>query len=355
MNIILIILVFGVIVFFHEFGHFIVAKMNHITVTEFSIGMGPAIFSTKKNGTKYSIRILPLGGYCLMAGEDGEAEDEEGEDENAFGNKPLLARILVIAAGPIFNFILAFIFSIILIHFTGCDPAVITYVEEGSGADLAEIEEGDTILELNGNKIYNYRELLLARQIEDPKADMTFLMQRENGETYRTVVTPMPDEKGVYVLGVKGGYIPSEGIGMDIKYAGLELRYWVKATVTSLKLIFTGHVGGGDIMGPVGVGSQMNEIIEDVKAESGSTKEAVINILLNMLNWCILLSVNLGIMNLLPIPALDGGRLLFLFIEAIRRRKIPQEKEALVNLVGFVILIGIMVVVFFNDIKNVFF
>ena len=100
MNIILIILVFGVIVFFHEFGHFIVAKMNHITVTEFSIGMGPAIFSTKKKETKYSIRILPLGGYCLMAGEDGEAGDEEGEDENAFGNKPILARILVIAAGP---------------------------------------------------------------------------------------------------------------------------------------------------------------------------------------------------------------------------------------------------------------
>lgn len=360
MNIILIILVFGVIVFFHEFGHFIVAKMNHITVTEFSIGMGPAIFSTKKTETKYSIRILPLGGYCLMAGEDGDEEGENGEkeeneDENSFSNKPLLARILVIAAGPVFNFILAFIFSIVLIHFAGCDPAVISYVEEGSAADLAEIEVGDTILELNGDKIYNYRELLLSRQIEDPKADVTLLMQRENGEVYRTVVTPKADKNGAYFLGVSGGYIPSEGIGMDLKYAGLELRYWMKATVTSLKLIFTGRVGGGDVMGPVGVGSQMNDIIEEVKAESSSTKEAVINVLLNMLNWCILLSVNLGIMNLLPIPALDGGKLLFLFIEAIRRKKIPQEKEALVNLVGFVILIGIMVVVFFNDIKNVFF
>ena len=258
-----------------------------------------------------------------MAGEDGEAGDEEGEDENAFGNKPILARILVIAAGPVFNFILAFIFSIILIHFTGCDPAVISYVQEESGADLAGIEEGDTIIELNGDKIYNYRELLLSRQIDNPKADVTLLMQRENGETYKTVVTPMPDENGEYKLGVNGGYIPSEGIGMDLKYAGLELRYWMKATVTSLKLIFTGRVTGNDVMGPVGVGGQMNDII--------------------------------GNMNLLPIPALDGGRLLFLFIEAIRRRKIPQEKEALVNLVGFVILIGIMVVVFFNDIKNVFF
>ncbi|MCM1170977.1 MAG: site-2 protease family protein [Clostridium sp.] len=350
MNIILIILVFGVIVFFHEFGHFIVAKANHIAVIEFSIGMGPAIFSTQKKETKYSLRILPLGGYCLMAG-----EDEESEDENAFGNKPLLARILVIAAGPIFNFILAFVFSIILVHFIGCDTGRIFGVEEGSAAEQAGIKAGDTIIELNGDRIYGYRELLLSRQIDDPKADVTFLMQRENGETYTTVVTPRENENGEYLLGVWGGNVVSDGIGMEIKYAGLELRYWMKATITSLRLIFTGRVTGDDVMGPVGMGGQMNDIIEEVKEESSSTKEAVINILLNMLNWCILLSVNLGVMNLLPIPALDGGRLLFLFIEAIRRRKIPQEKEALANLVGFVILIGIIVVVFFNDIKNVFF
>lgn len=349
MNIILIILVFGVIVFFHEFGHFIVAKMNHIAVTEFSIGMGPAIFSTKKKETKYSLRILPLGGYCLMAG-----EDEESDDENAFGNKPLLARFLVIAAGPVFNFILAFIFSIILIHYTGCDPATVD-VLKGSAADKAGIESGDTIIELNDDRIYNYRELLLSRQIDDPKAPVTLLMERKNGERYETVVTPAMDSNGQYLLGVTGGYVASDGIGTDIKYAGLELRYWVKATITSLRLIVTGQVGGDDVMGPIGVGGQMNSIIEEVKKDSGSTKEAVINVLLNMLNWCILLSVNLGIMNLLPIPALDGGRLLFLLIEAVRRKKIPQDKEAVVNLIGFVILIGIMIIVFMNDIKNVFF
>ena len=129
MNIILIILVFGVIVFFHEFGHFIVAKLNKIAVMEFSIGMGPAIFSFKKKETKYSLRLLPIGGYCMMMG-----EDEETDDENAFSNKPLLARILVIAAGPVFNFILAFVFSIIMIHFTGYDPATLNYVGENSAA-----------------------------------------------------------------------------------------------------------------------------------------------------------------------------------------------------------------------------
>ncbi len=350
MNILLIILVFGVIVFFHELGHFIFAKLNKIAVTEFSIGMGPAIFSFKKKETKYSLRILPIGGYCLMVG-----EEEESDDENAFGNKPVWARMLVIAAGPCFNFILAFVFSIILVHFTGCDPAKLYYIADNSAAQEAGIEEGDTIREIEGEKIYNYRELLLYLQLNDPSKPMELIMEKEDGQVYTAVVTPKLDENGEYKLGVAGGYIKSEGIGMDLKYAGLELRYWVKATITSLKLIFTGGVKSTDVMGPIGVGGAMNDIIEEVKEESESTKEAVINVILNMLNWCILLSVNLGIMNLLPIPALDGGRLLFLVIEAVRRKKIPQDKEAVVNLIGFVLLIILMIVVFFNDIKNVFF
>ena len=125
--------------------------------------------------------------------------------------------------------------------------------------------------------------------------------------------------------------------------------------MTGLRMIVTGGVKNGDVMGPVGVGSAMNDVIEEAKDISTSKKEATINVLLNLLNWCILLSVNLGIMNLLPIPALDGGRLLFLFIEGIRRKKIPQDKEAIVNAIGFVLLMILMVVVFFNDIKNAFF
>lgn len=350
MNIILIILVFGVIVAFHEFGHFIVAKMNKIAVTEFAIGMGPAIFSVQKKETKYSLRLFPIGGYCQMVG-----EDEESEDENSFGNKPIWARMLVILAGPVFNFILAFLFSIVLIHFTGCDPAKLNYVAEKSAAEEAGIKVGDTIKEINGSKIHNYRELLLHMQISKPGEPVSFTMEREDGTTYNVSVTPRLNEKGEYKLGVSGGYVRSEGIGMDIRYAGYELRYWLKATLLSLKMIVTGGVKSGDVMGIVGVGGAMNEVIEEVKAESETTREAVINILLNCLNWCILLSVNLGIMNLLPIPALDGGRLLFLIIEAIRRKRIPQDKEAIVNMIGFVLLIILMVVVFFNDIKNVFF
>ena len=341
MNIILIIL---------EFGHFIVAKMNKIAVMEFSIGMGPAIFSVQKKETKYSLRLLPIGGYCMMMGEDGESEDE-----NAFNNKPLLARILVIAAGPVFNFILAFVFSIVLIHFTGCDPATLTTVVEHSAAEEAGIVVGDTVTAINGKHIYNYREILLYMMSEDASKPVTLSVEHADGTKDSVVVTPKVDKEGNYKLGVAGGYIASDGFGNDLKYAGLELRYWMKATVTGLRMIVTGGVKNGDIMGPVGVGNAMNDVIEEAKDVSTTRKEAVINVLLNLMNWSILLSVNLGIMNLLPIPALDGGRLLFLFIEGIRRKKIPADKEAIVNAIGFVLLMVLMVVVFFNDIKNAFF
>lgn len=350
MNILLIILVFGVIVFFHEFGHFIVAKLNKITVLEFSIGMGPAIFKFDKNGTTYALRLLPIGGYCMMMG-----EEEEVEDENSFSNKPLLSRILVIAAGPVFNFILAFVFSIILIHFTGCDPATLRYIGEESAAQEAGLVVGDTVTEINGKNIYNYREVLLFMQMNNSPAPITLGIKHADGKEESVVLSPKLNEKGEYKLGVSGGYEASSGIGNDIKYAAYELRYWVKATITGLRMIVTGGVKSGDIMGPVGVGNAMNDVIEEAKDVSETRKEAVVNVLLNLLNWCILLSVNLGIMNLLPIPALDGGRLLFLFIEGIRRKKIPQDKEAIVNAIGFVLLMILMVVVFFNDIKNAFF
>ncbi len=350
MNIILIILVFGVIIFFHEFGHFIVAKLNKIAVTEFSVGMGPSIFSFTKKETKYSLRLLPLGGYCLMLG-----EDQESEDENAFGNKPVWVRIMVVLAGPVFNFILGFLFSIILIHYTGCDPAILHDVVKDGAAYEAGIRAGDEIISIDGDKIYNYRELTLHMELNGKMEPITLRLVKPNGEEYEVTVTPKLDEDGAYRIGVLGGYIECEGIGNNIKYAGLELRYWIKATVASLKMIVTGSVDSDDVMGPVGVGGVMNDVIEEVKEESESTGEAVKYIILNMINWCILLSVNLGIMNLLPIPAQDGGRFFLLLVEAVTRKKIPPEKENIINIIGFVLVIILMVVILFNDISNVFF
>ncbi len=350
MNIILIILVFGVIVFFHELGHFIVAKINKIKVSEFSIGMGPAIFSFGKGDTKYFLRLLPIGGYCLMLG-----EDEESEDENAFSNKSVFVRILVIAAGPIFNFILAFLFSMILINQTGCDPAYLYSVVEGGPAYEAGIEAGDKLIEIDGGKIYNYKELTLYMELNSEHDPVTLKLEKPDGQVYEVTVTPRLDSDGAYRIGVMGGYIECKGVGNHFKYAAHELRYWVKATFTSLKMIVTGGVKSEDVMGPVGMGGVMNDVIEEVKEESETTGEAVKYIILNMLNWCILLSVNLGIMNLLPIPALDGGRLLLLLVEGVTRKKIPADKETIINVIGLVLVFVLMFVVLFNDIKNVFF
>lgn len=349
MNILLIILVFGVIVFFHEFGHFIVAKLNHVAVTEFSIGLGPAIFSIQRKETKYSLRLLPLGGYCMMLG-----ADEDSDDENAFNNKPVWVRILVIAAGPAFNFLLAFILGIVLIHFAGCDPGRLDEIADNGAAKEAGLSVGDTIKAINGKKIYNFRELQLFLDLDKKGEAFDLTLERPDGSTYTAHITPKRNQNGEYKIGVTSYNVEAKGIGQTLKYAALEIRYWTRATITSLRLIVTRKVDSSEIMGPVGVGDAMNEIIDEVKEESETTKEAVLTILLNLMNWCILLSVNLGIMNLIPIPALDGGRLLFLIIEAIRRKKISQKKEIIVNVIGFVIVLLLMVVIFFNDIKNIF-
>lgn len=376
MNIILIILVFGIIIFIHEFGHFLFAKLNHVGVIEFAIGMGPCIYSFTKKETKYSIRILPLGGYCLMVGEDGE----DTESENSFGSKSVLARMSIILAGPFFNILLAFVLSIFLTHYTGYDSAKIeipdVVLDEAgneipfeSAAKEAGMRSGDVILKIDGGRIYNYREVTLFMAMHTDGDPIDFKVKHADGTVENITVTPRKNEQGEYKIGVVGGARPTTGIGCDIKYGALEVRYWTKATVAGLKMLVTGGAKGGDLMGVVGVGGYMNEVIEEVKddthAEAEAAKEegiaynerkmVVINIILNLMNWGILLCVNLAIMNLLPIPALDGGRFFFLLIEGVTRKRIPPEKEAIVNFIGFALVIAIMILVCINDIKNVFF
>lgn len=343
MKIILIILVFGIIVFIHELGHFIFARLNHITVNEFSIGMGPAIFSVEKKETKYSVRLLPIGGYCLMLG-----EDEESEDENAFGNKSVLARLSVVFAGPFFNFLLAFVLSVVLCHYCGIDPSTVK-VSEGSAAEAAGLLDGDTITGMENQTIYNYREVLVYMQMNDGSQPIHVTYERD-GKEYKTVIQPVKDKDGVYRLGVMGGYIRADSFAEEVKYGALEVRYWIKSTVLSLKMLVTGGASKDDLMGPVGVGNMMSDVIDEAKEQGGMA-----DVILNVINFCVLLSANLGIMNLLPIPALDGGRILFLLIEGVTRKKIPKDKEAIVNGIGFVLLMLLMIFVFFNDISNVFF
>ena len=342
-------IVFGFIIFFHELGHFLIAKKNGIGVIEFAVGMGPVLFSFTKNETKYSLRLIPMGGFCMMLG-----EDEEVEDEHSFSKKTVWQRLAVVLAGPIFNFILAFILSIILIGVCGYDKPVVEEFAEVSAAKDAGVMEGDIITGYNGHRIYNYREILVYNQLNNSGADITLQIDRA-GEVKEYTFTPILDESsGAYLMGIRGGSRQRKDAWNVIKYSFLEMRYQVKTVYLSLKYLITGKLGLKNVSGPVGIVSMMNDTINEAKDSAGdNTSLAVINVILNMINFSILISANLGVMNLLPIPALDGGRALMLLVEGIFRKRLSVQKEAFINALGFMLLIGLMVVVLFQDIFKI--
>lgn len=343
MGIIFAILIFSFIVFFHELGHFSLAKKNGIDVEEFSLGMGPTLLSKEYRGTRYCLKLLPIGGSCMM-GEDDEASDAP----NSFNNKSVWARISVIAAGPVFNFILAFIFSVILVAMSGYDRPVIHEVEGGLPAAEAGMRAGDEIVNINGKKIHLFREINMYNQFHQAEeAEITFL---RDGEKHTVQVTPVLDEKlGYYRYGFVGGVLEKANSLTAPQYGGYEVKFWINTTVSSLKQLVTGKVGVDQLSGPVGI----VDVVDDTYKESKSYGTTIV--IAQLLYIAILLSANLGVMNLLPLPALDGGRLIFLLIEAVRRKRIPPEKEGYVHLVGFALLMLLMVVVMYNDIRRIFF
>lgn len=347
-NVIIGLIMFGFIIFFHELGHFLLAKKNGIGVIEFAVGMGPALYSFTKNDTKYSLRLIPMGGYCMMLG-----EDEAVAEENSFSEKSVWARLSVVLAGPIFNFILAFVFSLILIGICGYDRSVVSTFSETSPAHKAGVMEGDLITAYNGHKVYNYRELLVYTQLNQTGDDITLSVERD-GKNYDITFTPEKNESGVYLMGIGGGARERKDAWNVVKYSFLELRYQVKTVFLSLKYLITGKLGFKNLSGPVGIVSMINDTINEAKdSANGDTSVAVINVILNIINFSILISANLGVMNLLPLPALDGGRSFLLLIEGIFKKKMSVQKEALINTIGFMLLIGLMVVVLFQDIFKI--
>ncbi|WP_349673839.1 M50 family metallopeptidase [Lacrimispora sp.] len=348
-SIIVAILVFGLIVLIHELGHFLFAKMNKIAVVEFSIGMGPRLLHFKKGETTYSIKLLPLGGSCMMLG-----EDEENPDERAFQNRSIPARMSVIAAGPIFNFILAFLLSLVLVGMSGYDITYIKEVTEGSPAYEAGMRSGDKLLKINGEKVSMYQEYILYKLMkpDDKMNQVEFLRtdpQTGNQEIQTVSVTPQySEESKKYLIGI---LIAPENkkaanAGDLVKHGYMEMEYDVKLTVKSLGMLFTGKASVNDLSGPVGI-----VVMIDDSVKAGLTV-SVVAALMNVVSMCILLSANLGVMNLLPIPALDGGRLLFLIIEAIRGKRMDPEKEGLVNMISMAALMALMIFVVFNDISR---
>lgn len=341
MGIILAILVFGVIVLVHELGHFLLAKANGIRVDEFSIGMGPRLLSWVKGETRYSLKLLPIGGSCMMG------EDEDDTSEGSFNSKSVWARISVVAAGAIFNFILALVFAVVIISFTGYDKPVISGVVEGFPAEEAGMQAGDRIIKMNHKKINLWREVTYYNMFH--QGETVDVVYERDGEKYEITITPKKDEDGSYLLGVTSpSAYEKANVFTAVQYGVYEVKFWICTTLESLKMLITGGVGVDQLSGPVGI----VDVVDDTYQQSKEYGALVVFI--QMLNIGILLSANLGVMNLLPLPALDGGRLVFLFVEAIRGKRVPPEKEGIVHGIGMVLLLALMAFVLFNDIKRLF-
>ena len=345
-TLLLFIVIFGIVVVSHEFGHFLLAKVNGIHVVEFSVGMGPKIISWGKKDTLYSIRLLPIGGACMFEGEDGleTKEDQKKSDKGAFPDANVWARISTVFAGPFFNFILAFLMALVMVQLVVVRDPVIGDVSEGGAAQAAGMRAGDRILSMDGERIYLFDEIYVFAQMS--KGSPVQIAYERDGEKYETTLVPQYEESdGRYYYGfISTGMVDIKGLD-GIKYAWYEVRAGVKNTYKSLLMLVTGKVARTEVAGPVGIANMVGEIYEE-------TKENWLDVLVNMMNITMLLSVNLGIMNLLPLPALDGGRLVFLIVEVIRGKAIAPEKEGLVHLIGLVFFMVLMVFVFFNDIRN---
>lgn len=334
--ILLAILMFVIIIILHEFGHFITAKLLGVRVNEFSVGFGPKLFSKKGKETTYSVRAIPFGGFCAM-----EGEDEESNDPRAFGNKKPWRRFIIVAAGATFNLILGFVIAVLMtIPQERYATTTIGKFEDGAVSCNYGLQVNDEIVAANGRKIYCFSDLsYMLASAKDGKLDFTVLRDGKKVELKNVTFDLEPLDDG------------NNYISLDFRVYGEEktftntLKYAAKTTVSYGRIVYmslydmiTGKFKINQMSGPVGI----------TAAVSQATRQSVWNILY----YACIITVNLGIMNLLPLPALDGGRLLFILIEMIRRKPIPAKYEGLVHTIGFVILFGLIILITFNDILN---
>lgn len=335
------VLIFCVIVVVHEFGHFIVARKCGIDVQEFAIGMGPVIFKKQGKHTLFTLRLLPLGGFCSMG------EDEESDNENSFRNKSVGRRIAVIVAGAIMNLILGFILSIIISLAAGkVTTTVIAEIVQDSGCETAGMAVGDRITKVNGLHIFTANDIIYElRNDEDGVLD--FVVERDgekltfNGVKFGLTVD---EETGERILNYDFKvYMKDMTAAELLPAAANKFMYYSRLILMSLRDLISGKYGLNNLQGPVGIVTVISESAQASGFDIGY-----------LLDIAMLISVNVGIFNLLPLPALDGGRLVFLIIEAIRRKPVKAEAEGMVHFAGFALLMLLMIIVTFNDVKNIF-
>lgn len=346
MAIVWFILILGGIVLVHEFGHFIFSKLFGVYVYEFSIGMGPKLFHHKKKDgeTEYCVRAIPIGGFVSLAGEDADDNSKISKDRKLY-SKPVWKRFIIMIAGATFNFLFAFVllFVMALIYGSISTKPIVATVNSDYPAYEAGIREGDKIISIDGNKVLSWSEVQLYIASSNGK-DISFELMDTLGNKRNVVVKPNVVEDGdgnkSYVVGIGIDNTIRRGIGSSISYACETTVSLYKLMLTVIKQLFTGEVSTKDLSGPIGIYS-----IVDSQAKEGFQ---------NIMYLTAYLSMNVGVINLLPFPAFDGGRVLFLIIEKLRRKPVPAKTEAMVNSIGFILLMLLMVYVTFNDILRLF-
>jgi regulator of sigma E protease len=340
------ILIFSLIIFLHELGHFVAARCCNITVEEFAIGMGPKILSrkSKKSGTVYSWRLFPIGGFTAMKG-----ENEEVDDEHAFNNRPWWQRLIVLLAGALTNILSAFLVMAVIVlsqeHFGSTTIHSFPPDEKGNmtSSQTSGLEPGDTILKVGNRTIHVWTELAYAI-VHDGIEPLDITVNR-NGEVkvIKNVVFPTTVEDGI-----KCGMVDFKIYGMKktfgtvIKETVFQSLSYVKWVYEGLYDMITGRYGMEAVSGPVGVVSAIDNTVKQEKGYS------------YLPTLFVLISINLGVVNLLPLPALDGGRIVFVLVEAVRRKRISAEKEGLVHLVGLAVLVALIVFISIFDIIDLF-
>ena len=338
------IIVFSVIIAIHELGHFVVAKMSGITVHEFAIGMGPKLISRVFKDTEYSIRLLPVCGFVKL-----EGEDEESDDINAFCNKKPWKRFLVLFAGAFMNFILGFILFVILFSLSGgiATNYVKTIIPDSPFHD-AGIQENDRIIfmqtDTDDSKISNYNDINYFISTNAGK-EIEFTFARKN-KTFKKTLKPEQVKGYDNVMFGFGPRIDKPTFLNVITSSYSQSKFVVKLVFYSFSHIFSGDASISDFSGPVGI---VNEIGNAAKE---GMDEGFLQSLLNVMSLAALISINLGVVNLLPLPALDGGRIVFVIIEAITGRPVNREKEGIFHFIGFLLLIALMLFITFYDIQK---
>lgn len=362
LEILVAIILFGIIIFVHELGHFLIAKLVGVKVNEFSLGMGPKIIQFQKGETKYSWRWLPIGGYCAM-----EGEDDDSKDPNAFSSKSIFSRIAVVIAGVIMNFLLGFVILLIAVGFctqpekgeneTFFSSTKLSSINEESPAYKDGLRKDDVIKSINGKLIMTDLDLIYLLQSDEDGIFDIQVKRNIEGKNSKVNLNDVhfeikKGEDDTRYLSYNFSVYPIKKNVFTVITRSAKLEYSYTVLIwRSLGSILSGEYGLNEMAGPVGTTDVIVDAVDD--AVTGAVKENNLEGLYALLMLVVLITVNVGIFNILPLPALDGGRLVFLLIELIIGKPVPAKYESAVHIIGFLLLILLSVVIAYNDIVRI--